>query len=164
MFFKSSTFGLENISSVRIRSILWPRMEISVMDFVAILIVMFVIMIFLISQSIIPRKLGGIQKLILISFEFILSVTISYVVYRFFLITYPEHYKAQLLGGFFSGLITFFSLLIYTLIFVSINKFFKEVGILHVLYSILIILVGIVIQVGTIYILEQPYIINIQGW
>ncbi|OAB27742.1 hypothetical protein PMSD_23220 [Paenibacillus macquariensis subsp. defensor] len=134
------------------------------MDFVAILILMFAIMIFLITQSIMPKKLGGIQKLILITFEFILSVTISYAVNRFFLITYPEHYKAQFLGGLFSGLISFFSLLIYALIFVIINKFFKEIGIFHVLYAILIILVGIGIQAGTIYILEQPYIIDIQGW
>ncbi|WP_438350639.1 hypothetical protein ACP8HI_08360 [Paenibacillus sp. FA6] len=134
------------------------------MDFVAILILMFVIMIFLITQSIMPKKLGGIQKLILITFEFILSVTISYAVNRFFLITYPEHYKVQFLGGLFSGLISFFSLLIYALIFVIINKFFKEVGFSHVLFAILIILVGIGIQAGTIYILEQPYSIDIQGW
>ena len=139
-------------------------MEISVMDFVVILIVMFVIMIFLITHSIITKKLGGIQKLILITFEFILSITIPYTVNRFFLITYPEHYKAQFIEGLFSGLISFFSLPMYALIFVIINKFFKEVGIFRVIYSILIILVGIGIQAGTIYIFDQPYIIDLQGW
>lgn len=133
-------------------------------QFVFFMLVMSVFIIYLITKSIMPKNLGRIQKFILISLEFILSIMIPFSVYRLFLITYPEHYEAAFLGGLISAFFSFITIPIYAGIFVFINKFFKKVTITRVLYSILILLVGVCIQAGLIFVIEKPYIIDSWGW
>ncbi|WP_139209572.1 hypothetical protein [Paenibacillus sp. NFR01] len=129
-----------------------------------ILIAVFTLMIFLIVQSIMPMNLGVLQKVILAILEFLISVAISYAVNKYFLITYPEHYEAQFLEGLLSAMISVICLPLYALIFFSINKLLKKIRVSRILFSLLIILVGIGLQAGAIYILDKPYIVDTQGW
>ncbi|WP_379138823.1 hypothetical protein [Paenibacillus sp. sgz500958] len=123
-------------------------------------------MIYLLTKSIIPKQLGKTLKFLLITFEFISSIMIPFSVSRLFQMIYPEHYKAAFPIGLLDLLITYCSVPIYAVVFVVINKFFKEVKASFVLYSILIILLGVGIQSGAIYVFEQPQIIDthVHGW
>jgi ABC-type multidrug transport system fused ATPase/permease subunit len=101
--------------------------------------------------------------------EIIVSTGISYAVFRYYLNTYPEHYKAQVFtGSLFTLIISYLSLPLYALLFYFINKFFikfiNKLKILGVLCSVLIILAGVGLQVWVTYVLEEPYDTHVQGW
>ncbi|AIQ63076.1 hypothetical protein PSTEL_08190 [Paenibacillus stellifer] len=142
-----------------------PRMEIKVNEIVLFVALILAFMVFLISRSVIRKKLRRNQKILIIIIESILSIIIPLLVNNYFLKTYPEHYEAQFIDGLLNAVITLFSMPVYALAFIAINRFFNVAKVSRVVYSILLILVAIAIQAGAIYFFDQPYIIfNTPGW
>lgn len=127
-------------------------------------VVILAFMVFLISRSVIRKKLRRNQKILIITIESIFSIIIPLLVNNYFLKTYPEHYEAQFIDGLLNAVITLFSMPVYALAFIAINRFFNVAKVSRVVYSILLILVAIGIQAGAVFIFDQPYIIDIQGW
>lgn len=111
------------------------------------------------------NKLG--TKTLIIFIETALSVALPYTIFKFFMVIFSHHYEAQFLEGLVSIIISIITIPIYGKLFAIINKKIEcDLSKLkyYYLYSVRVVLLGVVIQIVLFIILDNPFVVHVEGW